>query len=192
MPRSLTTLTRRGTSPVLIQCHATPKLTQMSLCFPTIQQGESVESLPKWNFDGSSTGQAPGDDSEVVLKPCRIFKDPFRVRSDGLDNILVMCDCYTPNGEPLPTNNRAKAMKSFGGNEDQEVWFGLEQEFTLFNLDERTPLGWPEGGMPNRPQGPYYCSVGPEVCTLLNKNVFRISSAFFSTRRNHLWFVAFP
>ncbi len=35
-------------------------------------------------------------------------------------------------------------------------------EFTLFNLDERTPLGWPQGGMPSRPQGPYYCSVGPE------------------------------
>jgi glutamine synthetase len=53
-------------------------------------------------------------------------------------------------------------MESFGGNEDQEIWFGLEQEFTLFNLDERTPLGWPKGGMPSRPQGPYYCSVGPE------------------------------
>lgn len=23
--------------------------------------------LPKWNYDGSSTGQAPGDDSEVIL-----------------------------------------------------------------------------------------------------------------------------
>ena len=38
----------------------------------------------------------------------------------------------------------------------------MEQEFTLFNLDERTPLGWPEGGMPSREQGPYYCGVGPE------------------------------
>lgn len=42
------------------------------------------------------------------------------------------------------------------------TWFGLEQEFTLFNLDERTPLGWPQFGFPTRPQGPYYCSVGPE------------------------------
>ena len=125
-------------------------------------QAASVESLPKWNFDGSSTGQAPGDDSEVILKPCRIFKDPFRVRSDGLANILVMCDCYTPQGDPLPTNHRAKAMEAFKGKEDEEVWFGLEQEFTLFNLDERTPLGWPQGGMPNRAQGPYYCSVGPQ------------------------------
>mmetsp|Transcript_382 Transcript_382/g.725 ORF Transcript_382/g.725 Transcript_382/m.725 type:complete len:415 (-) Transcript_382:204-1448(-) len=125
-------------------------------------KAESVDSLPKWNFDGSSTDQAPGDDSEVILKPQRIFKDPFRPRDDGVSNILVMCDTYTPSGEALPTNTRAFAEQYFSGNEDEEVWFGLEQEFTLFNLDERTPLGWPEGGMPSRPQGPYYCSVGPE------------------------------
>lgn len=123
---------------------------------------KAVDTLPKWNFDGSSTDQAPGDDSEVILRPCRIFRDPFRPRDDGKDNILVMCDTYTPAGDPLPSNARAVAMESFGGNEDQEVWFGLEQEFTLFNLDTKTPLGWPEGGMPSRPQGPYYCSVGPE------------------------------
>jgi len=125
-------------------------------------KAESIETLPKWNFDGSSTGQAPGDDSEVILRPCRIFRDPFRPRNDGLDNILVMCDTWTPAGEPLPSNARAAAAKAFEGNEHEEIWFGMEQEFTLFNLDERTPLGWPEGGMPSRPQGPYYCSVGPE------------------------------
>jgi len=123
---------------------------------------ESVDTLPKWNFDGSSTDQAPGDDSEVILKPQRIFNDPFRFRSDGKANILVMCDTYTTSGEALATNSRAYAEQFFKGNEDEEVWFGLEQEFTLFNLDEKTPLGWPEGGMPSRPQGPYYCSVGPE------------------------------
>jgi len=125
-------------------------------------KADSVDSLPQWNFDGSSTDQAPGDDSEVILRPCQKFADPFRPRSDGLQNLLVMCDCWTPNGEPLPTNARAKANEAFVGKEDEVVWFGLEQEFTLFNLDEKTPLGWPEGGMPSRSQGPYYCSVGPE------------------------------
>lgn len=98
----------------------------------------------------------------MILKPQRIFKDPFRPRADSADNILVMCDTYTPQGDPLPTNTRAVAMEAFDGSDDQEIWFGLEQEFTLFNLDEKTPLGWPKGGMPSRPQGPYYCSVGPE------------------------------
>ena len=121
-----------------------------------------VSTLPDWNFDGSSTGQAPGDDSEVILKPQRIFKDPFRIRSDDQDNILVMCDTWTPDGVALPTNTRAPAAEAFVGHEDEVPWFGLEQEFTLFNLDQVTPLGWPKGGMPSRPQGPYYCSVGPE------------------------------
>jgi glutamine synthetase len=70
-------------------------------------KGESVDKLPKWNFDGSSTGQAPGDDSEVILRPVRIFRDPFRPRSDGVDNILVMCDCYTPAGDAIESNTRA-------------------------------------------------------------------------------------
>jgi glutamine synthetase len=42
-----------------------------------------------------------------MLKPQRIFRDPFRPRSDGVDNILVMSDCYTPAGDPLPSNTRA-------------------------------------------------------------------------------------
>jgi glutamine synthetase len=72
-----------------------------------LARGASVDTLPKWNFDGSSTGQAPGDDSEVILRPCRIFKDPFRPRNDGVHNILVMCDCYTPSGMAIPSNTRA-------------------------------------------------------------------------------------
>eukprot|EP00548_Thalassiothrix_antarctica_P001608 CAMPEP_0194133440 /NCGR_PEP_ID=MMETSP0152-20130528/3615_1 /TAXON_ID=1049557 /ORGANISM="Thalassiothrix antarctica, Strain L6-D1" /LENGTH=513 /DNA_ID=CAMNT_0038828759 /DNA_START=155 /DNA_END=1696 /DNA_ORIENTATION=- len=126
------------------------------------EKAESVYTLPKWNFNGSSTDQASGDDSEVILNPCRIFRDSFRPRDDSLDNILVMCDCYTSQGAPLISNTRNIAAREFEGNEDQEVWFGMEQEFTLFNLDECTPLGWPLDGTPNRPQGPYYCSVGPE------------------------------
>ncbi|CAI0415513.1 unnamed protein product [Linum tenue] len=114
--------------------------------------------LPKWNYDGSSTNQAPGDDSEVILYPRAIFKDPFRKGN----NILVICDSYTPAGEPIPTNKRAKAAEIFSNPdvEAEEPWFGIEQEYTLLTMS-KWPLGWPENGYPG-PQGPYYCGNGAD------------------------------
>merc|ERR1719387_3241625 len=118
----------------------------------------TLDQLPDWNYDGSSTGQAPGDDSEVIIKPRAVFKDPFR----GGDNILVLTDTYTPGGTPLPTNTRAPAAAIFDASDEAATaWFGLEQEYTLFNLDKTTPLGWPSGGYPG-PQGPYYCGAGAD------------------------------
>jgi len=118
----------------------------------------SVDELPIWNFDGSSTGQAPGDDSEVLLKPVRVYSDPFR----GGDNVIVLCECLTPKMEPIPSNTRRAAEAAFNKKLAEEPWFGIEQEYTLFEKDRVTPLGWPVGGYP-REQGPYYCSAGTDV-----------------------------
>ena len=122
-------------------------------------KAKSVADLPDWNFDGSSTDQAPGDDSEVIIKPVASWPDPFR---PGNGNILVLCETFDPSGTPIPTNKRNAAAKVFAETESAEPWFGLEQEYTLFNLDQTTPLGWPKGGYP-KPQGPYYCGVGADA-----------------------------
>eukprot|EP00274_Cyanoptyche_gloeocystis_P003616 CAMPEP_0196655290 /NCGR_PEP_ID=MMETSP1086-20130531/5044_1 /TAXON_ID=77921 /ORGANISM="Cyanoptyche gloeocystis , Strain SAG4.97" /LENGTH=359 /DNA_ID=CAMNT_0041987525 /DNA_START=94 /DNA_END=1173 /DNA_ORIENTATION=- len=114
----------------------------------------SAADIPEWNYDGSSTGQAPGHDSEVILKAQRIYKDPFR----GGDNILVLCDCYHPDGTPIPTNTRYEANQVMEAAAEFEPWFGIEQEYTLYT-DDKVPLGWPRNGFPG-PQGPYYCGVG--------------------------------
>jgi glutamine synthetase len=112
---------------------------------------------PKWNFDGSSTGQAPGDDSEVILYPQAIYADPFR----GGDNIMVMCDCYKPDGTPITNNTRLECAKACEATAAEIPWFGIEQEYTLFEADGVTPFGWPKAGYPG-PQGPYYCAIGTE------------------------------
>ncbi|KAK6937485.1 Glutamine synthetase, catalytic domain [Dillenia turbinata] len=115
--------------------------------------------LTKWNYDGSSTGQAPGEDSEVILYPQSIFRDPFR----GGNNILVICDSYTPAGEPIPTNKRHRAANIFSNQKviDEVPWYGIEQEYTLLQPNVKWPLGWPVGGYPG-PQGPYYCGAGAD------------------------------
>lgn len=110
--------------------------------------------LAEWNFDGSSTGQAPGHDSDVYLRPVAIFKDPFRKG----DNILVLCETYNNDGTPNSANHRHHANKVMEAVKAHIPWFGLEQEYSLLDSDG-WPLQWPKGGYP-APQGPYYCGVG--------------------------------
>ena len=66
----------------------------------------------------------------------------------------------TTDMEPHPTNTRAKCRQAAEKYASEEMWFGLEQEYTLFQ--GRLPLGWPERGYP-APQGDYYCGVGGDV-----------------------------
>ena len=40
--------------------------------------GGTLDDCPMWAFDGSSTEQATGDDSDCLLKPVAIFPDPCR------------------------------------------------------------------------------------------------------------------
>ena len=114
-----------------------------------------INQLSNWNFDGSSTGQASGVDSEVILKPRALFKDPFR---EG-DNKIVLCDTYYPDDTPLENNFRHWANDIFNSKLDEEPWFGLEQEYFLINPVTNKPLGFPPNGEPKE-QGQYYCSVG--------------------------------
>jgi len=114
-----------------------------------------TKDFPIWGFDGSSTNQAPGDDSDCVLRPVYSCPDPIR----GGDNILVMCEVLLTDMTPHPTNTRAACAEVARKHKDEEAWFGIEQEYTLFESDGLQPLGFPEGGFPE-PQGPYYCGVG--------------------------------
>ena len=119
---------------------------------------DSIENiqLDDWNYDGSSTGQASCNSSEVIIRPRTVVKDPFRQ-----NGALVMCDTFLPNGDPHPDNTRVYAEKVFQDSYKYEPWFGIEQEYFLFDPKTGKPIGFPNSGFPN-PQGQYYCSVGAE------------------------------
>jgi glutamine synthetase len=106
----------------------------------------ALEELPMWGFDGSSTRQAEGSNSDCLLKPAAIFPDPARK-----NGALVMCEVLLPDGSPHPSNSRATIP------DDPGTWFGFEQEYFLYQ--DGVPLGFPKEGFPP-PQGEYYTGVG--------------------------------
>jgi glutamine synthetase len=111
--------------------------------------GGSLEECPMWCFDGSSTEQAAGGDSDCLLKPVAIFPDPTRKNS-----YLVMTEVLNADGTPHESNGRATIEE-----DDEDFWFGFEQEYFLWCTKNNNPPGFPAGGFP-APQGPYYCGVG--------------------------------
>jgi len=110
-----------------------------------------VEDAPQWSFDGSSTEQASGGKSDCLLEPVAVFPDPDRFGGNGW---LVMAEVLNADGTPHESNGRATI-----NDDDDDFWFGFEQEYTLIDPDTALPLGFPKNGFPG-PQGPYYTSVG--------------------------------
>jgi len=107
-----------------------------------------LASIPKWNFDGSSTLQAEGHDSDCILQPVRIYKN------DKIDRIYVFCEVMNPDGTPHPSNHRA----DIEGNSD--IWFGFEQEYFIKESKRGSILGHTFN---SESQGKFYCGVGSNV-----------------------------
>jgi glutamine synthetase len=110
--------------------------------FPTLEQ------VPNWAFDGSSTRQAEGHLSDCILKPVAVYPDTTKK-----NGAIVMSEVMLPDGKPHPSNARATIL------DDPGAWFGYEQEYFLYR--DGRPLGFPEHGYPP-PQGNYYTGVGYE------------------------------
>lgn len=109
----------------------------------------TLEEIGNWSFDGSSTKQATGDSSDCILKPVAMYPDPKRI-----NGYLVMNEVLNADGTPHISNGRATIDDN-----DNDFWFGFEQEYFIMDTETQLPLGFPMGGYPG-PQGLYYCSVG--------------------------------
>jgi glutamine synthetase len=120
----------------------------------------TLSDIPKWNYDGSSTGQAPSEgDTEVTLVPVYMrcgqltdTKDPFR------QIIIAVCATYYSNDKLLPNNHYHFAKDVFSQKTDEEPWFGLEQEYFIMENRSRQPIGLYDHV--NTQQGQFYCGVG--------------------------------
>ncbi len=109
----------------------------------------TIAELGNWSFDGSSTKQAVGGSSDCLLIPVAIYPDPSRI-----NGYLVMTEVMNADGTPHVSNGRATI-----DDDDNDFWFGFEQEYFIMDTKTQLPLGFPIGGYP-APQGMYYCSVG--------------------------------
>jgi glutamine synthetase len=107
----------------------------------------SLEQLPNWGFDGSSTQQAEGHSSDCILKPVARYPD-----TTVKNGVIVLNEVLHPDLTPHSTNARATIL------DDPETWFGFEQEYFLYK--DGQPLGFPKEGFPKEGQGRYYCGVG--------------------------------
>lgn len=114
----------------------------------------SIINIPEWNYDGSSTDQADSDgNTEVLLKPCAIYKDTIRCFSN-CECILVLCDTYNSDDKALSSNHRNNANVIFSEIDKEECWFGLEQEYFIrFNNQTFEPIN----------NGTHYCGVSNKL-----------------------------
>lgn len=114
---------------------------------------KSMSEISDWDYDGSSTKQADGNNSEVILKPVSMCKNPFY---KGM-HYLVLCATYKSDGTPLENNYRDWAEEIFNKYLDEQPWYGLEQEYFIITPLTKLPYGYNDT---NLEQGQYYCSVG--------------------------------
>ena len=100
-------------------------------------------NLSSWNYDGSSTGQATTESSEVILKVVYSCKHPF------IDGFIYLCATYDINDNPLSNNYYHNAKKIFDKNNiELKPWFGLELDYSIINSNIYycSPINQPQIG----------------------------------------------
>lgn len=114
----------------------------------------SLENIPIWNFDGSSTNHSNTDNSDIYLKPVKIYKHPFL--DDKICSYLVLCECLNNDMTPHKINYRDQLIKLEEKYKDKKYLFGIEQEYAVFEKTVNNMLS-PYGGYSYEQTG--YCAT---------------------------------
>ena len=137
--------------------------------------GKELAQTMEWTYDGSSTGDAHGNNSEVIIRPIYITPNPFKQKRSKYSpgnsgDFIYLCECLNYMGEPLPSNiYRKYIVENLKEEKDRKPMFGFEQEFFLLqqNKDYPTkcsniPLGSVEGHLKyvSQESQQYYCGNG--------------------------------
>ena len=100
----------------------------------------SVNDIPNWTSDGSSTGQADSNGmTEIILVPFKYFLNPLINNNNNTvncDNYIVLCETFDINMVALPSNYREKALRIFNKGLNEEPWFGIEQEYIMCHITQ--------------------------------------------------------
>ncbi len=128
-----------------------------------IEGGFSLKSFPDWSFDGSSTDQADADNSDLMLKPIRVYNHPLQFSCQH--NFIVLCEVSNQSGEKAhEENGRFNLRQVLANSPNENHLVGLEQEYTFMIAEKhKTRPGYypyPDVICPEE-QGQYYCGVGP-------------------------------
>lgn len=98
----------------------------------------SLKDIPPLNLFLDDEQRKSNEDLHLSLQqyqPVAIYNDPFRPSLRGL---LVLCES--------PTRKECRDIMLHYAH--LEPWFGMEQEYVLFDPKTDRPLGWPMHGEP--------------------------------------------
>jgi glutamine synthetase len=152
----------------------------------TGEDGQLLRESLLWNYDGSSTGQAEGHDSEIIIKPVYICPNAWKNTKLSSDRYyLALCDTYNKNDELLSNNYYNRVIHNIRGNEKYEFLFSFEQEFFIMHPNHRNmniisniPIGLPlpyqsyaNVGYNHQTTQQYYCAIGYENTHVMGRNI---------------------
>jgi glutamine synthetase len=137
--------------------------------------GQELRESFIWNYDGSSTGQASGHDSEILMKPVYICQNEWKNQYySSTRYYLALCETFTKNNEPLNNNYYNHLRSRLSDNKKYDFLFSFEQEFFImhpnpYNKNEisNIPIGLPptlseDSQYNHQATQQYYCGIGSE------------------------------